>query len=56
MENEQWESGNTGLETEHLDAHEGKPLRDRAIQQDDVLNLRIALNTAQSPEQFLEKV
>jgi hypothetical protein len=34
----------------------GRPVRDTVIGQDDIINLRIALNSAKTLEQFLETV
>ncbi|MBD3240826.1 MAG: hypothetical protein GF331_09595 [Chitinivibrionales bacterium] len=34
----------------------GRPARDTVIEKEDVLNLRIALHTAKSLEEFLRKV
>jgi hypothetical protein len=53
----QWPSDTQAeLQTQHTGTQEGRPARDTAIQGDDLVNLRIALNTARSLEEFLDTV
>jgi hypothetical protein len=40
----------------HLPLYAGRPERDKEIANDDLLNLRIALNTARSLDEFLDMV
>ena len=44
------------LEQEKIKMFEGKPKRDSSINYDDIINLRIALNTSSSIEDFNKKV
>jgi len=46
----------TAQSEERIRFLEGRPERDRAIQADEIINLRIALNTARTLEEFLELV
>ena len=40
----------------HIPLYAGRPERDKEIANDDLLNLRIALNTAQSLDEFIGMV
>ena len=43
-------------DVQHLKLGEGRPHRDTCIGADDILNLRIALNTSTSIEEFIGRV
>ena len=58
------DDGYTGMREEHMREMlrkdsvklSNRPKRDKKINQDDIINLQIALNTAKSEEEFLRMV